>query len=250
MSAHCKLVTLMLAVALHGQVHTLKIIGGHEAVPNSRPYMVLLKLHVENNKIGHCGGFLLNEDFVMTAAHCQAKSYEVLLGVHNVHKKSETQTLYVKHVFPHQDYNANGYKNDIMLLKLSSKAKFNKNVSSIALAEGDSSLPRSCIVSGWGKNKKNIDSMSICLMEVNVTLIDEKQCKKENSYCSKGEIGPAEGDSGGPLVCEGGNAYGVVSSSTKGEDGRTEMISYTKIANYRKWIDSTMEIGGKKPWWV
>lgn len=54
-------------------VHTAEIIGGHEAVPHSRPYMVLLQRHVQANKIIHCDGFLLNEDFVMTAAHCQAR---------------------------------------------------------------------------------------------------------------------------------------------------------------------------------
>uniref|UniRef100_A0A3Q0T320 Peptidase S1 domain-containing protein n=1 Tax=Amphilophus citrinellus TaxID=61819 RepID=A0A3Q0T320_AMPCI len=54
-------------------VHSGKIVGGHEAVPHSRPYMVLLKRHMSNGQIKYCGGFLLNEDFVMTAAHCQAK---------------------------------------------------------------------------------------------------------------------------------------------------------------------------------
>uniref|UniRef100_A0A3B4WN50 Peptidase S1 domain-containing protein n=1 Tax=Seriola lalandi dorsalis TaxID=1841481 RepID=A0A3B4WN50_SERLL len=58
---------------LFSLVYTGEIIGGHEAVPHSRPYMVLLVQHMEDNKTKHCGGFLLNEDFVMTAAHCQAK---------------------------------------------------------------------------------------------------------------------------------------------------------------------------------
>lgn len=77
-------------------------------------------------------------------------------------------------------------------MKLSSKAKFNKNVSAIALAEGDGSLPSSCIVSGWGISKENAKYLSFDLMEVNVTLVDEEQCPKANSYCSKGAAGPAE----------------------------------------------------------
>uniref|UniRef100_A0A3Q0TB97 Peptidase S1 domain-containing protein n=1 Tax=Amphilophus citrinellus TaxID=61819 RepID=A0A3Q0TB97_AMPCI len=55
----------------HHLIHSGKIVGGHEAVPHSRPYMVLLERHMSNGQIKYCGGFLLNEDFVMTAAHCQ-----------------------------------------------------------------------------------------------------------------------------------------------------------------------------------
>lgn len=54
---------------------TEKIIGGHVAEPHSRPYMVFIRRrHLANNEESFCDGFLLNEDFVMTAAHCQAKS--------------------------------------------------------------------------------------------------------------------------------------------------------------------------------
>lgn len=51
-------------------VYAGKIIGGHEAVPHSRPYMVFLRGD-ENGSPRYCGGFLLNEDFVITAAHCK-----------------------------------------------------------------------------------------------------------------------------------------------------------------------------------
>eukprot|EP00064_Thunnus_orientalis_P018088 superscaffoldBa00004051_g18179 len=72
MNIQCKLVILILALTLDDQVHTGKIIGGHEAVPHSRPYMALLEMKTPRDQTKHCGGFLLNEDFVMTAAHCQA----------------------------------------------------------------------------------------------------------------------------------------------------------------------------------
>uniref|UniRef100_A0A3Q3JQ06 Peptidase S1 domain-containing protein n=1 Tax=Monopterus albus TaxID=43700 RepID=A0A3Q3JQ06_MONAL len=64
--------------------HTAKIIGGHEAVPHSRTYMALLECHTSNGEKKYCGGFLLNEDFVITAAHCQAKSVYYTSGLPTV----------------------------------------------------------------------------------------------------------------------------------------------------------------------
>lgn len=60
-------------------VHAGKIIGGHKAVSHSRPYMVLLEIKDKNDQNNYCAGFLLSEDFVMTAAHCQAKSVLLIL---------------------------------------------------------------------------------------------------------------------------------------------------------------------------
>uniref|UniRef100_A0A8C9Z0I7 trypsin n=2 Tax=Sander lucioperca TaxID=283035 RepID=A0A8C9Z0I7_SANLU len=241
MSIHCELLILILALTLDGQVHTGEIIGGKEAVPHSRPYMVLLERHMQDGKTIHCGGFLLNEDFVMTAAHCQASSYTVLLGVHNIHKSNGVQRISVEQAFPRKDYNETDFNNDIMLLKLSSKAKFSENVRPIALPGQDvGSLPKSCITSGWGKTDKNHNYMSVVLMEVNVTLIESKQCPTNNTYCSEGVTGPDKGDSGGPLVCEDGKAYGVVSHIFQPHSGGPEIKCFAKIPDYRSWIELTL----------
>ncbi|XP_040897056.1 granzyme E-like [Toxotes jaculatrix] len=244
MFIHCELVILILAMTLDGQVHA--IYGGHEAVPHSRPYMVLLECHTEHGHKGHCGGFLLNEDFVMTAASCQAKSYTALLGVHDVHRNNEIQRISVKGIFPHEYYDTTDYQNDIMLLKLSSKAQFKEHVRPIRLAGGDDgSLPKSCKVSGWGTSYRNNYHMSPVLMEANVTLTENEQCAKENFYCSEGKTGPGDGDGGVPLVCEDGKAYGVMSSSGKSNLDGADIDRYTRIPDYRKWINLIMGHCGK-----
>ena len=70
--------------------------------------------------------------------------------------------------------------------------KFNKNVKGIALADEGDSLPKSCLVSGWGKTSENNEYGSDVLMEVNVTLVDDEQCAERNCYCSEGETGPGQ----------------------------------------------------------
>ncbi|TKS74727.1 Granzyme D [Collichthys lucidus] len=233
MFIRCELAILILALTLDGRVHTAEIIGGHVAAPHSRPYMAILESIGQNGLKVICGGFLLNEDFVMTAAHC--KPSQVLLGVHNYHKSNGMQRIKVKERFRHTDYDAKTLNNDIMLLKLESRATLTKNVQPITFASHDNgSLPASCTVAGWGYTVKDRKTFSAVLMEANVTLTDE-HCQKNSTYCSKAETGPTNGDSGGPLVCEEGEAYGVVSGGTKNS------IIYTKIAAYTSWIKSTME---------
>ncbi|KAG5198197.1 hypothetical protein JEQ12_007887 [Ovis aries] len=66
-----------------GFVSLGEIIGGHGAKPHSRPYMAFLQFKI-SGKSYICGGFLVREDFVLTAAHCLGSSVNVILGAHNV----------------------------------------------------------------------------------------------------------------------------------------------------------------------
>ncbi|XP_025775869.1 granzyme H-like isoform X4 [Herpailurus yagouaroundi] len=108
---------LLLALLLPLEARTEEIIGGHEAKPHSRPYMVFVQFLVGNSK-KRCGGALVNEDFVLTAAHCLGSSINVTLGAHNIKKQEKTQQIIpVRRAIPHPDYNPKNYSNDIMLLQ-------------------------------------------------------------------------------------------------------------------------------------
>ncbi|TNN57074.1 Granzyme E [Liparis tanakae] len=247
MLVHWELLAGILVLTLEGRAHAAGIVGGREAAPHSRPYMVLLNRHLADGKTQYCGGFLLNADFVMTAAHCHARSFTVYLGLHNIKDGDGVTRRTVTQAFPHKDYNATDFSNDIMLLKLSSKAHFTTNVSPVALGDqSDISLPKSCLVSGWGAGTKQNPYLSEVLMDVNVTLVDLKQCAKRNLYCSQEEAGQSKGDSGGPLVCD-GKAYGVVSNTFTPKSGAPKLHCFAKIPDVRRWIRATMTSALKRP---
>ncbi|XP_057642230.1 granzyme C-like isoform X2 [Chionomys nivalis] len=95
-----------------------EIIGGHEVKPHSRPYMAFIASVNDDGKIYNCGGFLVRENFVLTAAHCIGSSMKVTLGAHNITFKEKTQQIIpVAKAIPHPDYNPKDDSHDIMLLK-------------------------------------------------------------------------------------------------------------------------------------
>ncbi|KAM8783536.1 mast cell protease 1A-like [Rhynchonycteris naso] len=92
-----------------------KIFGGYEAKPHSRPDMAFLRVQRAKNTT-RCGGFLVHEDFMLTAAHCWGSSINVTLGAHNIGKKERTQkVIEMERAIPHPNYDANTKVNDIML---------------------------------------------------------------------------------------------------------------------------------------
>lgn len=232
----------ILCLVFKDAVHAGRIIGGREAKAHSRPYMALIEKEKEN-KI--CGGSLVSEDFVLTAAHCKSPSglgsYKVYLGLHDYNDRAKAQNLEVEQEFMRDDYNASTFQNDILLLKLSSKANLNCDVQLISLAGPEDPAPGSCSISGWGRFDLSSSNPSPKLREVNVTLSKERDCQTDDLYCCEGGKGSVQGDSGGPLVCENEKVYGVVSTTRWVSINQPTNYYFSKIPKYKDWIDSIIK---------
>ncbi|XP_004623151.2 granzyme A [Octodon degus] len=233
----------------------VRIIGGHEVAPHSRPYMVLLKL----NKGNICAGALIGKMWVLTAAHCAVdRKSEVILGAHSITKdEPEKQIFSIQKDFPHPCYDPDTHENDLKLLQLNKKAKLNKNVAILQLpANGDDVKPgSSCQIAGWGLTG-NKSPLSDLLREVNITIIDRKICNNADHYNFNPVIGlnmicagnphggkdSCNGDSGSPLRC-GGVFRGITSFGLTGRCGVPQAPGvYTRLSkNSIHWIHKTMK---------
>ncbi|XP_048067426.1 mast cell protease 2-like [Megalobrama amblycephala] len=106
------IISLLLLASLLPHL-TFAVINGKEAIPHSRPYMVSLQKNSQHT----CGGFLISNEFVLTAAHCGKKEeLTVVVGAHDQRKGAVH--IKVKSYYRHLDYSEESWQNDIMLLRV------------------------------------------------------------------------------------------------------------------------------------
>ncbi|XP_008571835.1 PREDICTED: mast cell protease 3-like [Galeopterus variegatus] len=241
-----QLILLLLAFPVCLWAEAGKIIGGHETTPHSRPYMAFLRFQALE-KMGQCGGFLVREDFVLTAAHCWGSSINVILGAHNIKEQEKTQQIIaVRRAIPHPAYNSKNFSSDIMLLQLKKKAKLTAAVGILRLTRRRARATPGmvCSVAGWGN--VSMDKSTVRLHEVDLEVQSDQQCMsryKHYNHATQICVGDPKkrktsfvGDSGGPLVCN-NVAQGIVSFGKK--NGKPPCV-YTRISSFLCWIKRTM----------
>lgn len=150
-----------------------RIIGGTEAERNKYTFPVSLQ-----DQIGHfCGGSLIARNAVLTAAHCQGGSYDVVLGLHDL--SDSGQVLQMMREVPHPNYDDSISDMDFMLIFLSGAATLDDQVGLVTLNK-DSALPavgNGVTVMGWGVVNTIANELADALMEVDVTVLSNDDCE-------------------------------------------------------------------------
>lgn len=232
--------------------NVIRVVGGENAKPGQFPWQVVL-----NDKMGaYCGGSIVNEKWVVTAAHCIKPGVKitVVAGEHNTEEEEHTeQKRNVIRAIPHYNYNAtiNKYNHDIALLELDKPLMLNSYVTPICIANREYTNIflkfGSGYVSGWGK-VFNKGRSSPILQYLQVPLVDRASCLRFTRFtisnfmfCAgfhQGGKDSCQGDSGGPHVTEvEGISFltGIISwgeeCAVKGKYG-----VYTKVSHYVNWI--------------
>ncbi|XP_065100218.1 chymase-like [Paramisgurnus dabryanus] len=226
MSISWFITTLLL---LHSCTPGVGVVNGTMSIPHSRPYMVYIRDKHTNNA---CGGFLIREDFVMTAASCKRHHLRVYLGVNDTDHLPEGIEV---DAFPHKGF-VNKPGDDIMLLKLKTPVTLSETVNIIALPETNrEEISSNCMAMGWGWQEHNEFTPSRVLREVNLTLLDSKNCATPHTLCTKEEVGPARG-----LIC--GNVLQGIASYYITNESTSYLTMYTKISHYLPWIHEMLNI--------
>ncbi|XP_045487348.1 chymotrypsin-2-like isoform X1 [Pieris rapae] len=232
-------ILLLLSPGIFGEVSVSeavdgdsRIIGGQDASPGMAKYQVSIRVKKRNEDMHNCGGSIINQQYVLTAAHCivgfRPEVVSLVVGSHQI--KSGGQRYKVKKLVPHEKFSKTTAKNDVGVIEVDGSIQYNNNVQPIGLVNHQVSVGTQCLLTGWGKinAEKNIFPNNLQMLYFNT--ISNNECtqrllrtpSKKFMPIDKGQIcakrpnhkGTCQGDSGGPLVIKEGNNFvqiGIVS---------------------------------------
>uniref|UniRef100_A0A672Q592 Anionic trypsin-1-like n=1 Tax=Sinocyclocheilus grahami TaxID=75366 RepID=A0A672Q592_SINGR len=254
----CVTLTLLMCAKVCGQAPlNTRIVGGVNTPDGSWPWQASL----HRSGYHFCGGSLINNEWVLTAAHCLPGRTQQGVNANEISRNVRT-------IIVHSSYNSNTNNNDIALLRLSSTVTFNNYIRPVCLAAQNSVFPSgtSSWITGWGDvqsggtNTLSLPSPGI-LQETMVPVVNNVQCNTllgsgsvtSNMMCAgltQGGKDTCQGDSGGPMVSQQCTAW-IQSGITSWGYGCANPNSpgvYTSVSRYQNWI--TNNIGQNLPGFV
>lgn len=243
-----------------------KIVGGSDAQKGAFPWQVMFW---DYKRRSFCGGALLNEKWIITAAHCFSASSrdpsnqppppEVRLGRYDQSVLDEETQFVTKisEIRKHPGFNKETFDNDIALIKLEDHVPFTDFIKPICLGSSFDEFEdiffkhrslKMGHVTGWGQLKEGGPQPKF-LQEIRVPIVPQPSCRSStsfnvtnNMFCAgytQEIVGDAcKGDSGGPFVAIHEDRWYLLGIVSWGEGcGRSGKYGfYTKVINYLDWI--------------
>lgn len=241
-----------------------RIVGGQPAELGAWPWIALLGYSTRNRPgpFWDCGGSLINERYVVTAAHCLTHPFLTLkvvrLGENEIDNDNDGATpvdILVEKVLPHPTYNAGTKMDDIGLVKLQQSVQFTRYIQPICLPKPIDMRSQSFVkyfpfVAGWGTTTVG-GPASKKLLQIQVPVTDNESCDKvytpegarvlSKQLCAgfpKGGKDACQGDSGGPLMLPKGNVYYLIGIVSYGKGCAKAGFPgvYSRVTSYLDWI--------------
>lgn len=261
------------------------IVGGEETGLKEYPWLAALAY--TNGKVSkfQCGGSLINDRYVLTAAHCfNSKSKWKLdfvrlgewdldtspdckkdsageLQCNELHQDFGVSKIIVHEGFSHTDRNK---WNDIAILKLDGQAPTTRSIAPICIPTQTMAdnlhIERTRFdVAGWGLTEDGVPSKRKLKVDLpgQTTSVCARAFRVDNSFFTESQLcvggeklkDSCRGDSGGPLMAVMQNRWhlvGVVSYGSIYCGTKDVPAIYTRVGSYLDWVVEKIELENRE----
>ncbi|CAF0737223.1 unnamed protein product [Didymodactylos carnosus] len=225
-----------------------KIINGVESKPNTWPWLVSIGIRYRTNnglwqnRTHICGGTLIEQSHVLTAAHCLEQKLDdrfvpfttanptlesffvIRIGIHDIRLTRSDEMYTAKKVWIHENFVSSTFENDIGIIRLNQPVPLNHHTSPICLPTSTTSrnleAGSSVSIAGWGTISESSRVHSNVLRQADVNLLAPRLCRvytdvnfdEQKQLCAAAldwSKDTCAGDSGGPLMFQENGTWNI-----------------------------------------
>ena len=242
-----------------------KITGGTTAPLSDFPWQVY---YISGD--GRCGGSIIADNWVVTAAHCTKDQFGnsipvtkmfIKAGANNPRNSLEGITYIVNEVIVHEKYNDQTHDNDIAVLRLQQPINPSygtpiKLITSQDVAYGATNPGVLSWVTGWGSVQVNPNVFPTSLQKVQLPIVTNVQASLVWSSIPatsvmagylNGNKDACFGDSGGPMAVPVFGEYKLAGIVSWGSQNCNTYGGYTRVSAMESWIRE--KTGIPKEYW-
>ncbi|KAJ2499505.1 hypothetical protein IWW47_003348 [Coemansia sp. RSA 2052] len=245
-----------------------RIIAGSAVEAGKYPFAV--RLNIKRGEEEYlCGGSLLLNNYVVTAAHClvdtdnnaiaEPHTVSVCYGSNSILDQTCTTAL---NITVNRKYDPDSISNDIALIQINPLTLKTGSIETVSVYTGQLSEKQTLTTMGWGKISNTSPTLPLTLMSVDIKIGTAKDCRVANpSYrtpngpevCSANSLTPGkdscQGDSGSPSVVTSNGVVYLAALTSSGTDPKNPgsadcatsdgLAFYTHVNYFMSFITST-----------
>lgn len=246
-----------------------RIVGGEDVDIKDYPWQVSMQLQPQFGGSHFCGGTIVDEEWVITAAHCLVFEQNgndfyltpghvrVRAGFTLMNNTSQGQYYNVEELILHPSYSTSSHRFDIALVRLAELIDLeDSNMAKVDIVGEDDvnagmTEPGQMVkVSGWGAISfggpaaNHLQAIEVPIRAVSQTSYPPSWITEDMILAGAAGKDACQGDSGGPMVAQDGQGWyklaGVVSWGV--DCGLAQYPGvYARVSYFEDWIRSYMD---------